>query len=299
MRKKLKNIIFIFVFFAYQVFKIKTLLKIFHIQIKGISKIIKTKIDGHIKLGNKSKLKKSSLFGKINIQEYTFIENSFLNGEIEIGLKSIVKNSNIQGVFRVGTNAFMENISISGNVNIGNNFKVLGTGVVLRGNIEVGNYTSFNGPNTDVRAGIHNVKIGNFCSIARNVTIQEYNHKTNRVSSYFMSQNVFRESMLNDINSKGNITIENDVWIGTHCVILSGSHISTGAAIAANSIVSGYIPPYAIAGGNPAKVLKSRFSESQIKQLLDLKWWEWDIEKIKRNKDFFLSDEMEIRKVVD
>jgi len=298
MKRKVKNIIYIFTLFVYRAFNITILLKLFHIQIEGQSKIIKTHVDGNITLGNGSKLENTFLQGQIKIGNNTAIENCSLKGKVEIGSNSIVHTSNIQGVFRVGIDTFIENISISGNVIVGNKFKVLGTGIVLRGNIEIGNYTSFNGPNTDIRA-LNKVKIGNFCSIARNVAIQEYNHKTNRVSSYFMSQNIFGESMINDIDSKGDIIIENDVWIGTHCTILSGSHISTGAVIAANSVVSGYIPPYAIAGGSPAKVLKFRFSESEIKQLLDLKWWEWNIGKIKRNREFFLSEGIEIKKIVD
>src|SRR5699024_1042177 len=87
-----------------------------------------------------------------------------------------------------------------------------------------------------------------------------------------------------EIVSKGSIIVENDVWIGANAVILSGSHISTGAVVAAGSIVTGYVPPYAIVGGVPAKVIKYRFNESVRKELLDTEWWNWDKETITKNE---------------
>jgi len=299
MRKILKDIFIKLFLILYQLLKIKYLLKIFHINIIRRTKIINTRMNGIISIENDTKIKDSYLLGKININNNTIIENTFFEGKIEIGVNAKINNSNIKGIIQIGNETYIENANISGNIIIGNNSKITEKDVILNGNIEIGNYTSLNGSNLDVYTYINKVKIGNFCSIARNVSIQEYNHKTNRVSSYFMSSNIFNASMLDDIITKGDIIIENDVWIGTQCVILSGSHISTGAVIATNSVVTGYIPPYAIAGGNPAKIIKFRFSESEIKELLNLRWWNWDIDKIKRNKEFFLSESVEINKIIE
>ena len=160
-------------------------------------------------------------------------------------------------------------------------------GVFMDGDIRVGRYTSINGPNTDILVGINNIEIGSFCSIAGNVTIQEYNHNFKKITSYFIQEHLFSKERPMEITSKGPIIIGNDVWIGTHCVILSGAHIGHGAVIGANSVVTNSIPPYAIAVGSPARVLKYRFSEDIINILLVIEWWNWPIEKIRNNHALF------------
>jgi acetyltransferase-like isoleucine patch superfamily enzyme len=119
------------------------------------------------------------------------------------------------------------------------------------------------------------------------VSIQEHSHHTDRISTYYINKNVLGENSEKDITSKGDIVIENDVWIGAHCVVLSGAHISTGAIVAANSVVTGFVPPYAIVGGSPAKVIKYRFNQDTINTLLKSAWWEWSVEKIKAHKELF------------
>jgi acetyltransferase-like isoleucine patch superfamily enzyme len=73
--------------------------------------------------------------------------------------------------------------------------------------------------------------------------------------------------------SRGDITIHNDVWIGANCTILDNVTIGNGAVVAAGSVVINDVPPYAIVGGNPAKVIKYRFSSNQIDALLRIQWW--------------------------
>jgi acetyltransferase-like isoleucine patch superfamily enzyme len=177
---------------------------------------------------------------------------------------------------------------ISGDVEIAEKCKLDNISIV--GTVRIGRYTSINGPNTDIYTKIYPVIIGSFCSIARNVTMQEYNHKMNRISTYFMNQNIFNGSFEDDISSKGPITIGSDVWIAANVTILSGSTIGDGVVIAANSVVNSEIPPYAIAGGVPAKVIGYRFDDEIIEELLKLKWWDWDIERIIKYKNTFLSD---------
>ena len=82
---------------------------------------------------------------------------------------------------------------------------------------------------------------------------------------------------------KGDTVVGNDVWIGQHVTIMPGVHIGDGAIIGANSVVASDIPPYAIAVGNPCRVTRMRFDDEFIAYLLQLKWWDWDIEKIERN----------------
>jgi virginiamycin A acetyltransferase len=78
----------------------------------------------------------------------------------------------------------------------------------------------------------------------------------------------------------GNITIGNDVWIGIDSCILSGVSIGNGAVIAARSTVVKDVPPYAIVGGNPAKLIRYRFSKAVIDELQHIAWWDWPLEEI-------------------
>ena len=87
--------------------------------------------------------------------------------------------------------------------------------------------------------------------------------------------------------------IGNDVWIGTGAKILSGVTIGDGAVIGAYSVVAKNVSPYTIAVGNPAREIKKRFDESTIQNLMKLKWWDWDIDKIRRNVSALSSVEVE------
>lgn len=91
---------------------------------------------------------------------------------------------------------------------------------------------------------------------------------------------------------KGDIIIENDVWIGAKSTILSGIKIANGAVVAATSTVTKDVPPYAIVAGNPAKIIRYRFTEEQIKNLLSIAWWDWDEQKIKDNALLLWSNDI-------
>ena len=80
---------------------------------------------------------------------------------------------------------------------------------------------------------------------------------------------------------KGDIIVENDVWIGAKSTIMSGVKIHNGAVVGANSTVTKDVPPYAIVVGNPAKIIKYRFSDYEIDSLLKIAWWDWTEDRIK------------------
>jgi len=193
--------------------------------------------------------------------------------------------------------ALLRGCRINGDVTLGEGCKIIG-GVLLstESKIIINRYSSINGPNTDLINYINPIIIGSFTSIARNVSIQEFNHNYDTITSYLIFKNIFKESKSKDISSKGQVTIGNDVWIGTQSIILSGSSIGNGAIVAANSVVVGDIPPYAIVAGSPAKVIKYRFSEEIIEALEKIKWWDWSIEKIIENKELF-SGKLTIEKL--
>lgn len=146
------------------------------------------------------------------------------------------------------------------------------------------------------------LSIGNYCSISKNVTIfLGGNHRSDWVSTYpFPALDYYwpKSKPISGYNtSKGDITIGNDVWIGYGAIIMSGVTIGDGSVIGANAVVANDIPPYSIVVGNPGKVIKTRFSESQIKSLLQIKWWQWSDSKINDNIDLICSND--IQKFID
>ncbi len=185
----------------------------------------------------------------------------------------------------IGKNVKMDKCHISGKVTVGDYCKL--EDVVINGTVRIGRRTSLWGPGLGLYSAVNDISIGSFCSIARYTTFQEYNHIAERLSTYFIFRNVFNESMQEDIISKGRISVGNDVWIGAQCVILGGASIGDGAIVAANSVVTGDIPPYAIVAGSPAKIIRFRFNEEMIAMLMNIKWWEWSDEKIRSKREIF------------
>lgn len=137
--------------------------------------------------------------------------------------------------------------------------------------------------------------VGNFCSIARGVTILlGGNHRTDLVTSYPFSV-VFSEADAypGHPTSRGDVYIGHDVWIGWGTLILSGVTIGNGAVIGAGSVVTRNVPPYAIVAGNPAQVIRYRFSQSQIEELQRIAWWDWPLDRIKAAWPLLLSSDIE------
>lgn len=92
--------------------------------------------------------------------------------------------------------------------------------------------------------------------------------------------------------SKGDIVVGNDVWIGTGARILSGVTIGDGAVVAASAVVTKDVRPYAIVGGNPAVEIRRRFPDDQVDALLEMRWWDWPIERILRHADLLCSPDV-------
>jgi acetyltransferase-like isoleucine patch superfamily enzyme len=156
---------------------------------------------------------------------------------------------------------------------------------------------------------LFNCKIGRYCSIGQKVQVVFGNHPTKKMVSThpafysmvtptgftFADNNRFKEYTYIDEDEKYFAEIGNDVWIGYSALIMSGVHIGDGAIIAAGAVVTKDIPPYAIVGGVPAKVIKYRFDEEDRTYLLKLKWWNKDKDWIK-NKAVFFEDVAGLRR---
>lgn len=128
--------------------------------------------------------------------------------------------------------------------------------------------------------------IGKFCAIGSNVQfiMNGANHKMDGISTFPF--NIFGRNWSvitptpEQLPFKGDTVIENDVWIGYKTTIMPGVNIGNGAIIAAHSVVTKDVEPYSIVGGNPAKLIRKRFTDEQIKKLLNIAWWNWNIKKI-------------------
>jgi acetyltransferase-like isoleucine patch superfamily enzyme len=154
--------------------------------------------------------------------------------------------------------------------------------------MSIGEYTYAN-PIVHWQNNKAKLEIGKFCSIARNVNIYlGGNHNINWVTTYpfgTICKDKFPHFNVDDHghpSTKGDVIIGNDVWIASNVTIMSGVTIGDGAVIANNSHVIKNVEPYSLVGGNPAKLIKYRFTPEQIEKLLEIKWWNWDEEKINK-----------------
>ena len=127
--------------------------------------------------------------------------------------------------------------------------------------------------------------IGKFCQIASGVefVMNGANHQMNAVSTFpFYTLEGWEQNppLAEDLPLKGDTVIGNDVWIGQNSTILPGVHIGDGAIIGANRVVGSSVDPYTIVVGNPARLIRKRFSDTLIKILEELKWWDLSVEEI-------------------
>lgn len=174
--------------------------------------------------------------------------------------------------------------------------------VVNGPNIEVGAYTIYNDFVHDPRDFEKNnvlyhypvngdrLKIGKFCSVAcgAKFLFTSGNHSLRSLSTYTFP--IFYEQWGLDLknirdawDNKGDIVIGNDVWIGYEAVILSGVTVGDGAVIGTRAVVTKDVPPYTIVGGVPARPIRRRFDPQTIARLEELRWWDWEEERIARN----------------
>lgn len=140
--------------------------------------------------------------------------------------------------------------------------------------------------------------IGKFCMIASDVTfiMNGANHLINGISTYPFD--IFGAGWAHAMQGKtypmkGDTIIGNDVWIGHKATIMPGVQVGDGAIIATNATVVKDVAPYVIVGGNPAVEVRKRFSDAVIAQLLDIRWWDWDIDKITRNVHLLTGQDVE------
>lgn len=128
---------------------------------------------------------------------------------------------------------------------------------------------------------------GNYCSVAQGIKIFRANHPLFYFTTHPLFYNPRMGYVKRDMLERPQLIVGHDVWIGANAIILPGcTRIGNGAIIGAGSIVSKDVLPYAIVVGNPAKIIKMRFSEEIIEKLETIQWWNWDKEELIKNKEF-------------
>lgn len=172
--------------------------------------------------------------------------------------------------------------------------------ILSGGNISAGDYSYYDSPDQPETFQKTNVlyhydfvgdrlDIGKFCALGTGTTfiMNGANHRMDGPSTFpfpiFGGAWAEHMSLLNALPSHGNTLVGHDVWFGYKSLIMPGVTIGHGAIIASGSVVTKDVPPYAVVGGNPAQIIRYRFSEETIKQLLKTAWWDWPIEKISEN----------------
>lgn len=147
------------------------------------------------------------------------------------------------------------------------------------------------------------LRIGKYCSFGPEVKVfLGGEHRADWISTYPF--NVLEPNfshITGHPHSKGDVTVENDVWIGWGALIMSGVRVGNGAVVGAYSLVTKDVPDYAIVAGNPARLVRMRFPPEVIARLLEIQWWNWPHERVRRAIPYLQSGDMEgfLRSVSD
>ena len=198
----------------------------------------------------------------------------------------------IKGIIKNLFNSRISNFSF-----ISANVKVDKTAYIYRGvkakNAVIGAHT-YIAANTD----IENAEIGKFCSIADHCRIGMSGHSLQYISTspiFTQKRNALQkrwieEDIFEHKSEEERVVLGHDVWVGSHVLINGGVHIGNGACIAAGAVVVKDVPPYAIVGGVPAKIIRYRFSQEVINKLEDIQWWNLSEEELKQHIHLFQKE---------
>lgn len=134
------------------------------------------------------------------------------------------------------------------------------------------------------------LSIGNYVCVASGATILlggNHNHRSDWISVY-----PFPQTIQQSFESKGDTIIKSDAWIGMGATIMPGVTIGEGAIIAAESVVIKDVEPYTVVAGNPAKPIKKRFTDEEIEQLLEIRWFDWSDEEVDQAVPFIMDGDV-------
>lgn len=164
------------------------------------------------------------------------------------------------------------------------NSKVCSSSLVVNSKISRYSYVGNN-------CTIINTEIESFCSIADNCIIGGASHPIDWVSTspvFHSGRNILRKNFSNhNFGTTKTTIIGNDVWIGNNCLIKSGVNIATGAIIGMGTVLTKDVGPYEIWGGNPAKMIRKRFEDHVINELIKDKWWKKNVNELEQDSELF------------
>ncbi|HYW09160.1 MAG TPA: Vat family streptogramin A O-acetyltransferase [Longimicrobium sp.] len=180
---------------------------------------------------------------------------------------------------------------------------------VTNPNIVIGDYTYYDDPENpeDFERNVlyhfpfigDRLIIGRFCAVARGVKfiMNGANHKISGFSTYpFQIFGGGWERVTpapGDLPYRGDTVVGNDVWIGYEAMLMPGVKVGDGAIIASRAVVTRDVAPYTVVGGNPAVPLRTRFDAETVAALLEIAWWNWDVERITRNLESIVAADLE------
>ncbi|MGO4671525.1 type B chloramphenicol O-acetyltransferase [Bosea sp. 2YAB26] len=147
-------------------------------------------------------------------------------------------------------------------------------------------------------ADVDKLIIGSFCSIGTGACFMmagNQGHRNDWVSSFpffYMSEEPAFASARDAFRPAGDTVVGSDVWIGAEAMIMPGIRIGHGAVIGSRALVTRDVEPYSIVGGNPARPIRTRFTEADIAMLLEMAWWDWPLEQIRDGMDLFCSNDI-------
>lgn len=188
--------------------------------------------------------------------------------------------------------------------------------VITRPNILVGDYTYYSDDDHPENFEAHvthhyeflgdRLIIGKFCAIGKgiNFMMNGANHRMASATTYPF--NIMANGWeafaptAEDLPFKGDTVVGSDVWFGENITVMPGIYIGSGSIIAAGTVVANDVPPYCVVGGNPAHVIRQRFGDAMVQDLLDTEWWNWAPQKIYDNMALLCSRDTDssIRKLI-
>ncbi|WP_298764371.1 CatB-related O-acetyltransferase [uncultured Polaribacter sp.] len=192
--------------------------------------------------------------------------------EIKQNVKLSGFSRGLQNVTFKGKNAVPDRCNFSGKITIGHA-------------TTLGYNNLFNGQ----------IKIGKYCQFGSDVALHASNHPINYLSTY-INKNLFNGE-LKTLKEEKKIEIGNDVWIGHGVIIVGNVKIGNGAILAAGSVITKDVAPYSIIAGVPGKMIKKRFSDNIIKEVEELKWWDFSEKELVENKELFFKNLKDVKTI--
>lgn len=201
---------------------------------------------------------------------YFFLNTPSINDDVLLSGFS----RGLQNVVFEGKNAVPDRCNFSGKISLGY-ATTLGYNNFLHGNIIIGKY----------------------CQLGADVAIHTTNHPTSYLTTY-INQNLFNGE-LKSLKEVKKVIIGHDVWIGHNVIVVGNVTIGNGAVLAAGSVVTKDVAPYAIVGGVPAKEIKKRFSDTIIKEIEELQWWNKSEPELEELKPLFVKDFSNLKSIYE